>query len=71
MNKWSELFLGLIVLIGVIVLSWFSSVYNWTIFGKDLDFLHASWMLFKGGLFWIIVMIGLLLIVLGISDLKD
>jgi len=71
MNKWSELFLGLILLLGAILVAWFSSAYNWTIFGKSLDFLHAAWILFKGGIFWAVFMVGFLLIILGISDLKN
>jgi len=71
MNKWSELFLGLILLIGTILVAWFSSVYGWTVFGKNLDFLHAAWVLLKGGIFWIVLFVGLLLIILGISDMKN
>ena len=71
MNKWSELLLGLILLIGAILVGWYSSIYSWTIFGKNLNFLNAAWIFLKGGIFWFVVMIGLLLIMLGISDLKD
>ena len=71
MNKWAELFLGLIILVGVILVAWFSSLYNWTLFGKSLDFLHAAWLFLKGGVFWLAFFIGLFLIILGISDLKD
>ncbi len=61
MNKWSEIILGLILLI-VAVLFW---VYNWMGFGTAaLEFL-------KGGLVWFVILIGLLFIMLGISDLKD
>lgn len=71
MNKWTELLFGLILVIGAIVIAWASAAYGWTIFGKDLNFLHAAWIFFKGGLFWFVVMIGALFILLGISDLKD
>ena len=70
MNKWIELIFGLILLIGAILIAWYSSLGPWTLFGKDLNFLHAAWIFFKGGLFWFVVMIGLLFIMLGISDLK-
>ncbi len=71
MNKWSELLIGLILLIGGILTAWFSSLNSWTLFGKNFNFLSAAWIFFKGGLFWFIVLLGLLLIILGISDLKD
>tara|TARA_Y100000310_G_C20232251_1_gene600782 strand:- start:218 stop:433 length:216 start_codon:yes stop_codon:yes gene_type:complete len=71
MNKWVELLLGMIILIGVILISWMSSAYNWVWFGKDVNFLHAGWIFLKGGLFWLVAMIGVLLIILGINDLRD
>lgn len=71
MNKWSELLLGLILLIGAILVAWYSSVYSWTLLGKNFNFLNAAWIFLKGGIFWFVVMIGLLFIMLGISDLKD
>jgi len=66
MNKWFELLFGLILLNGIILLAWCSG--EW---GTFWNFKHAAWEFFKGGLVWIIVMIGLLFIVLGISDLKE
>jgi hypothetical protein len=71
MNKWTELFVGLILVIGVILIAWYSAVYNWTLFGRNFNFLTPAWNFFKGGLFWMILMIGLLFIMLGISDIKD
>jgi len=71
MNKWTELILGLILLLGAILVAWFSSFYDWTLFGKSFDFLHAAWIFLKGGLFWLVFLIGLFLIILGISDLKN
>ena len=71
MNKWFEIFLGLVLLIGVILVAWYSSAYSWVLFGKSFNFLTPAWNFLKGGLFWFIVMIGLLFIMLGISDLKD
>ncbi len=59
MNKWIELILGLLLLNGAIM-AWF-----FTGFGE------AAWLFFKGGLVWFVIMIGLLFIMLGISDLKD
>ena len=71
MNKWTELLLGLVIVVGLVYFSWASSAYQWVLFGKDFNFLHAGWEFLKGGIFWLIMMIGLLLIVLGINDLRD
>lgn len=60
MNKWLELLLGLIFLIVPIVLalsvwpSWWPSALNFL----------------TGGIFWFFVGIGVLFILLGISDIK-
>ena len=71
MNKWLKILIGLAIFIGTILIAWASSAYSWEIFGKSLDFLHAGWILLKGAIFWMVMLIGLLLIILGISDLKD
>ena len=65
MNKWIELLLGLVLLVGAILLSFFSLSWGrW-------DFGHAAWQFLKGGIVWFVVMVGLLFIMLGISDLKE
>lgn len=65
MNKWLELLLGLILIIGAILVAFYSQTWGiwnfWTAAGEFL----------KGGLFWFIVMIGVLFVLLGISDLKE
>ncbi len=66
MNKWLEILLGLILLIGVILFSWYSA--GW---GSFWNFKHAAWEFFKGGLAWLIAIIGILLLILGISDLRQ
>ena len=71
MNKWFELFFGLILLIALVLISWASAAYSWTIFGKDFNLLHSAWLFLKGGVWWFVLMISLLLIFLGINDLKD
>jgi hypothetical protein len=71
MNKWLEIFVGLILLVAMIWIAWASSAYSWILFGKNLDFLHAAWIFLKGGIFWLVISIGILLVLLGISDLKD
>lgn len=70
MNKWTELFAGLILVVGMILLAWASSSYSWSLFGKDFNMLSAAWVFLKGGIFWLVFMIGALFILLGISDIK-
>jgi len=65
MNKWLELLVGLILVVVPIVVAWYSQ--SWGIW----DFWSAAGIFFKGGLFWLIVGIGALFILLGISDLKE
>jgi hypothetical protein len=71
MNKWIEIILGLILIVGMILVGYYSSVLHWTVYGKSLNFWHAAWEFLKGGIFWLVIMIGLLFLMLGISDLKD
>jgi hypothetical protein len=66
MNKWLEILLGLILVNGIILISWISN--DW---GNFWNFKNAAWEFLKGGIVWFIIMIGLLFIMLGISDLKD
>lgn len=66
MNKWLELLLGLILLIGAILVTWYSA--SW---GSFWNFRHAAWEFLKGGVFWLVALVGVLLILLGISDLKE
>ena len=61
MNKWAEILIGLILIIAV-VYAWMTNI--WGFGTAALDFL-------KGGIIWFIIMIGLLLLILGISDLKE
>ena len=61
MNKWIEILLGLIFLNGTIFVWWMNF---WSLGDAALAF-------FKGGLVWFVILIGLILIMLGISDLKD
>lgn len=60
MNKWLEILVGLVLVIAA-VLAW-ALVPSWG--QAALDFL-------KGGLVWFVIMIGLLFLMLGISDLKE
>lgn len=71
MNKWLELLLGLVLLIGMILIAWVSSAYSWTLFGRDFNFMHSAWIFLKGAVFWLVIMIAFLLIVLGINDLRE
>lgn len=62
MNKWFELILGLILLVGVVAL---------ILPGMPLQSWGTSALIvLKGGLAWIIAIVGLILIILGISEIK-
>ena len=66
MNKWLEIILGLILIV-IAVYVWGAS----PAWGSFWDFGAAAWMFLKGGLVWFVILIGLLFLMLGISDLKD
>ena len=61
MNRWTELLIGLILLV--------VGVYIWGInlYGAG----DAALNFLKGGIIWIILFIGFILVILGISELKD
>jgi hypothetical protein len=63
MNKWVEILLGLILVAGAIAL---------VVPGMPL----AAWGIaalevLKGGLVWLVILVGLLFLMLGISDLRE
>ncbi len=61
MNKWLEIILGLILVI--------LPVYTW---GVNLWGMGDAALIFlKGGLVWAVLLIGLLFLLIGISDLKE
>jgi hypothetical protein len=63
MNKWIELLLGLILLVGTIYVAWATPF---------LGNLGAAAMQFlKGAAVWLVMLLGILFIILGINDLKD
>jgi len=66
MNKWLELLIGIVLVIAAIVV-WIYSA-GW---GDFWNFGKAAWEFFKGGLIWFVILIGLLFIILGISDLRE
>ena len=59
MNKWLEILLGLILVIAAVV--------GWVVLPS---FGAAALAFLQGGLVWIVILIGLLFLMLGISDLK-
>jgi hypothetical protein len=61
MNKWIELLLGLILVI-VAVVVWMQNY---------LGLGAAALSVLKGGIVWAVIGLGLLFILLGISDLKE
>jgi hypothetical protein len=60
MNKWLEILLGLILVV--------ASVYAWGM--NYLGLGEAALQFLKGGVVWIVIFVGLLFVMLGISDLK-
>jgi len=66
MNKWVELLIGLLVVIGLIIFTLSSS--SW---GSFWNFKHAAWEFLKSGIVWLVGIIGLALIVLGVNDLRQ
>lgn len=64
MNKWIELSLGLVIVIGAILIAFYSQAWG------SWNFWAAAGTVFKGGLFWFVLGIGALFVLLGISDLK-
>jgi hypothetical protein len=60
MNKWAELLVGLILII-IAVSVW---VMNYWDFGS------SALLFLKGGIVWFVILIGLLFLLLGISDIK-
>lgn len=61
MNKWFELLIGL-VLIATAIFAWGMNLWG---FGE------SALIFLKGGIIWFIIMIALLLVILGISDIKN
>ncbi|MBS3090982.1 hypothetical protein J4217_00860 [Candidatus Pacearchaeota archaeon] len=64
MNKWVELLLGLVLVIVAIIVAFYSR--GWGLW----NFWSPAWVFIKGAVFWLVVMLGVLFILLGISDLK-
>jgi hypothetical protein len=61
MNKWLEILVGLILVV--------VPIYAWIVnFGGMGD---AALTFLKGGLVWLVILIGALFLMLGISDLKE
>lgn len=63
MNKWVELLLGLVLLVAMIWVA-FGDVYEGMIWS-------AAWTVLIGCVFWIITLIGIVFILLAISDMKE
>ncbi len=61
MNKWIEILLG-VILLGAVIYVWGLNVFG--VGTAALEF-------FKGGIVWLLIFVGLILIVLGISDLRE
>jgi len=65
-----ELLTGLVLVI-VAVLVWYYSLSWGAVWGINWNFGTAAWEVLKGGVIWGVIMVGLLFLMLGISDLKE
>lgn len=61
MNKWTEILLGLILIVAPILVAGYTTWGVWP----------AALAVLKGGIFWILAGLGVLFLLLGISDLKE
>ena len=61
MNKYLEILIGLILLL-VPIYTWITGVYG---FGE------AALTFLKGGLMWAVIGMGIMFLIIGLSDLKD
>ena len=61
MNKFVEIIVGLLLLI--------IPIYGWIV--NLWGFGDAALVFLKGGIVWVLIMVGLLFLILGISELKD
>ena len=66
MNKWAEILIGLILIIASVLVWAYSPMW-----GSFWNFGTAAWEFLKGGVIWFVIMIGLLFLMLGISDLRE
>ena len=71
MNKWVEILIGLVLIVASVLVWAYSAGYNWAIGPVSFDFGAAAWEFLKGGIIWFVIMIGLLFLLLGISDLRE
>ncbi len=61
MNKWLEIFIGLILVV--------LAIYIWGM--NYLGAGTAAFEILKGGILWMIILIGAMFLLLGISDLRE
>jgi hypothetical protein len=61
MNKWLELLTGLVLVI-LAILGWALLPGGWG---------QAALTFLKGGIIWLVILVGLLFLMLGLSDLKE
>ena len=61
MNKFAEIILGLILLV--------IALYAWVMGFKGFG--SAAFVVLKGTIMWVIILVGAVLVFLGISELKD
>lgn len=66
MNKFVSILLGLVLIAGAVLVWHFSS--DW---GSFWNFGTAAWEFLKGGAMWLVILIGVALTIIGVSELKE
>ena len=61
MNKWLEILVGLILIIASVT-AWIGNFWNMG---------EAALAFLKGGIIWLLIVVGILFLLLGLSDLKE
>jgi hypothetical protein len=61
MNKWLEILVGVILVIAA-VCAWLTNFWEMG---------QAALLFLKGGIIWLLIIVGLLFLMLGLSDLKE
>lgn len=65
MNKYISILAGLVLLVGAILL------WHFTIGLGFWDFGSAAWEFLKGGAVWLVILVGVVLVAVGISEIKE
>ena len=68
MSKWTELLLGLVLVIVPVIIAFYSQPNYWG--WGYWNLWNAAGIVLMGGIFWMVILVGVLFILMGISGLK-